>query len=347
MTPFSTARLPAPSGYGGGVRPPAVPVSILDRANTREGGSAADALHAVLERAQRAEALGYHRFWVAEHHSVPGIAGSAPTLMMAAIAARTSRIRVGSGGVMLPNHQPLVVAEQAATLQALHPGRIDLGIGRSVAFTKPVRAALRQGYDAADRFGDDLAELLDYLAGTSELPARPPDEAATRPFVLAMGKGAQFAARAGLGVVVGGRAKASVEQYRADFSPSRWYAEPYVIASANVAVGATAEAARDVLIPEAWAMVASRTVGDFPPLEPVAAVTARTMTARQQKMLEEHLTAAIHGTADQVADHLHTLVENTGADELLVTTNTFDTEALADTDRRLAELFGLGDRVRQ
>jgi len=112
-------------------------ISILDRANARDGFPAADALNRVLERAQWAEELGYHRFWVAEHHAVPGIAGSVPAVLMAAVAARTHSIRVGSGGIMLPNHQPLVVAEQAATLEALHPGRIDLGVGRSVGFTPP------------------------------------------------------------------------------------------------------------------------------------------------------------------------------------------------------------------
>lgn len=324
-----------------------VPVSILDRANTREGTSAADALNAVIERARRAEELGYHRFWVAEHHAVPGVAGSTPTLLMAAIAARTQRIRVGSGGVMLPNHQPLVVAEQAATLQALYPGRIDLGIGRSVGFTEPIRAALRQGLDAADRFGDDLEELLAYLSGTAAITARPQDGGATQPFVLAIGKGIEYAARAGLAVVVGGPAytgpdpekgRAGLQRYREHFQPSQWFAEPYVIASANVAIGDTADDARDLLLPEVWAMTAARTIGHFPPLEPVAAIRARRLTPRQQTMIDEQLEGAIHGTAEQVGERLERLLETTGAAELLVTTNTFDTDALADTDRRLAAL---------
>ncbi|WP_211221754.1 MsnO8 family LLM class oxidoreductase [Granulicoccus phenolivorans] len=325
-----------------------VPISILDRANNREGSTPAEALAAVIARARRAEELGYHRFWVAEHHAVPGIAGSTPTLLMAAIAGRTERIRVGSGGVMLPNHQPLVVAEQAATLQALFPGRIDLGLGRSVAFTSAIRAALRQGKDAAERFGDDLAELLSYLDGTAAITARPPDRGATRPFVLAMGRGQEYAARAGLGVVVGGpaftgnspgAATNALQRYRDEFRPSAWYAEPYVIVSANVAIADTAEQARDLLLPEAWAMTASRTIGDFPPLVSVADIRARTLTPRQETMLEEYLTATIHGTADQVADRLATLLERTGAAELLVTTNTYDTGALAELDRRLVELF--------
>lgn len=327
-----------------------VPLSILDRANARADSSAADALNAVIARAQHAEELGIHRFWVAEHHAVPGIAGSAPTVLMAALAARTTTIRVGSGGVMLPNHQPLVVAEQAATLQALFPGRIDLGIGRSVAFTQAIREALRQGFDAADRFEDDLTELLAYLSGTAPVTARPRDGGATRPFILAMGRGIEYAARAGLGVVVGGpaltgrkpgKAQEALRRYREGFRPSRWYAEPYVIASANVAVGDTTEAARDLLLPEAWAMVASRTIGDFPPLEPAATIRARTMTPRQQTMLEENLAAAIHGTVEEVDAGLTRLLEATDADEVIITTNTFGPAALTDNDRRLAELFGL------
>lgn len=325
-----------------------VPVSILDRANARQGNSAADDLNAVIERARSAEQLGFHRFWVAEHHAVPGIAGSAPTVLMAALASRTSTMRIGSGGVMLPNHQPLVVAEQAATLQALFPGRIDLGIGRSVAFTAPIRDALRQGLDAAERFEDDLAELLAYLSGTAPITARPEDGGATRPFVLAMGKGIEYAARAGLAVVVGGpaftgrksdRARETLQRYRDAFEPSKWWAEPYVIASANVAVGETAEAAQDLLLPEAWAMTAARTIGDFTPLEPVATVRDRPKTPRLQTMVDEHLAAAISGTADEVRDRLTRLLTTTGADELLVTTNTFDTDALWGADRRLAELF--------
>lgn len=328
---------------------PSIPVSILDRANVREGAPA-DALAATLRRAKHAEQLGYHRFWVAEHHGVPGIAGSAPTVLMAVVAAQTERIRVGSGGVMLPNHQPLVVAEQAATLQALFPGRIDLGIGRSVGFTSAVRAALRQDRDAADRFGADLAELLSYLTGTSSLTARPYDDGATSPFVLATGNGADIAAEAGLAIVVGGpifsarhpeRAREVLERYRRNFRPSTYYPEPYVILSTNVAVAETLERAGDLLLPEAWAMAESRTRGQFPPLAPAESIKGWAMTPRQRDIVAETLSGAVYGTAQQVTQGLSLLLEATGADELMVTTNTFDTAALADTDRELAGLFEL------
>ena len=333
------------------VQLPSIPVSILDRANTRAGQAPGQALAAVIARAVEAERLGYHRFWVAEHHAVPGIAGSAPAVLMAAVAARTERIRVGSGGVMLPNHQPLVVAEQAATLQALFPGRIDLGLGRSVGFTPAVRAALRQDKDAADAFAEDLAELLGYLRGSSGITARPSDGGATPPFVLATGKGVETAAKAGLAVVVGGPAfsgkasglaLAALERYRRNFRPSSYYVEPYIIVSANVAAAGSAAEAEDLLLPEAWAMALSRTRGEFPPLSPVSAIRDEQMTPRQQRLVAESLAAAVAGTPEHVAAQLGRLLDATGADELMVTTNTFDTAALAGTDARLAELFGLG-----
>ena len=329
---------------------PAIPVSILDRANARDGSTAADALTTTIQRAQWAEKFGYHRFWVAEHHAVPGIAGSAPTVLMAAIAGQTERIRIGSGGVMLPNHQPLVVAEQAATLQALFPGRIDLGIGRSVGFTPAIRAALRQGKEAAERFEQDLTELLAYLDSSAAITARPEDGGATPPFLLATGRGAEIAARVGLAVVIGGpaftgrrseQARSLLQAYRDNFQASAYYPEPYVIASSDVAVAASSDAARDLLVPEAWARAVARTRGDFPPLESIATTRATAVTARQQALVEETLSAAIYGTPEQVSVGLKRLLEATQADELMVTTNTFDIAALADTDRRLAQLFRL------
>ncbi|AUI51190.1 LLM class flavin-dependent oxidoreductase [Arthrobacter crystallopoietes] len=328
-----------------------IPVSILDRANSRSGGTEAQALSATANRARRAEELGYHRFWVAEHHSVPGIAGSAPTVLMGIIAARTERIRVGSGGVMLPNHQPLVVAEQIATLQALFPGRIDLGVGRSVGFTPAVRQALRQDKDGADRFETDLAELLEFLTGEAAITTRPYDGGATPPFVLATGQGADIAARAGLAVVVGGPAytgrmgmPTALARYRRNFRPSRWYPEPYVIVSANVAVAATAGQARELLLPEAWALAQSRTRGEFPPLEPVESVRWGQLTGRQQKLIDESLASSIYGSPEDVAEQLARLLDATGANEFMVTGNTFDPAALADSDARLAELMGLHSR---
>lgn len=330
---------------------PDVPLSVLDRANSRRGAPEADALRQVLERAERVEALGYHRFWVAEHHGVPGIAGSAPAVLMAAAAARTRRIRIGSGGIMLPNHQPLVVAEQAATLEALHPGRVDLGVGRSLGFTSAVRRALRTGREAAERFEADLAELLAHLAGEAPVAARPQDRAATPVFVLATGSGAAVAARAGLAVVLGGPAlfrdgadggAAALARYREAFRPSRWWPEPYALVSANVAVAGTHDAARELLLPEARALAVSRTRGEFPPLEPVRPADLDALPARERELVEGTLASSVLGTPAEVEHRLAELLAATGADELLVTGGAFDAEAQAVSDELLAGLLPAG-----
>jgi luciferase family oxidoreductase group 1 len=317
-----------------------LPVSILDRANTRAGPPDAAALRHAVERAQRAEALGFARFWVAEHHGVPGVAGSAPAVLMAAVAAATERIRVGSGGVMLPAHQPLVVAEQAATLEALFPGRIDLGLGRSLGFTPAVRAALRQEVSDADRFDADLTELQAYLDGTAAITARP--AAGTPPlFVLATGTGVDVAAQHGLAVVVGGPALGRPEvlaRYREQFRPSARRAVPHLVVSVNVVVADSAADARRLLLPEAWALAHARTRGEFPPLEPVGAYEQRTPTARERSMVDDSVASSIAGTPDEVAEQVAAVVARTGADELLVTGSTFDTEAQARSDELLAEL---------
>ncbi|MGN6128820.1 MAG: MsnO8 family LLM class oxidoreductase [Nocardioidaceae bacterium] len=318
-------------------------ISILDRSNVRAGEAEAAALRGTIARARGAERLGYQRFWVAEHHAVPGIAGSAPAVLVGAVAAATERIRVGSGGVMLPNHQPLVVAEQFATLEALHPGRIDLGLGRSVGFTPVVRAALREDKAAADRFEDDLAELEAFLRGTAPVTARPRDEGATPMFVLATGSGVDIAARGGLPVVLGGpvllrkpeAAQASLDRYRSLFRPGASGGAPYVMVAVNVMVADSEQEARDLLLPEAWAMARARTRGEFPPLDPVAAVREEPMTARQQAIVDDYVAGSVHGTADRVAERLCALVERTGADEVLVTGSTYDREAQAASDSAL------------
>ncbi|MFE1555664.1 MsnO8 family LLM class oxidoreductase [Streptomyces sp. NPDC058734] len=326
-------------------------VSILDRSRTREGRPAPEALRDTVELARAADRLGYHRFWVSEHHSVPGVAGSAPTVLAAAVAAATRRIRVGTGGVMLPNHQPLVVAEQFGVLEALFPGRIDMGLGRSVGFTGGIRRALGRDTADADRFEEQLAELLGWIDGTQqahpEVHARPAEGLRIPPFVLATGEGAGIAARAGLPVVVGdlrGRARVAeaVRRYREEFRPSPWAAEPYVVVAGTVAVAATEEAARRMLLPEAWALARSRTRGSFPPLRPAEEVAALEMTPKERELYEGGLAGHIAGTEEQVAAALAGVAEATGADELLVTTSTYDRTALLDSFTRLARITGPG-----
>jgi len=326
--------------------------SVLDRSRVREGGTGAEALRDTVSLAREAERLGYHRFWVAEHHGVPGVAGSAPTVLAAAVAAATRRIRVGTGGVMLPNHRPLVVAEQFGVLESLFPGRIDMGLGRSVGFTDGVRKALGRDKDDAEDFDAQLAELLGWFRGTSPtgVHARPAEGLTVPPFVLAMGEGAAVAARAGLPMVIGDlrdrdRMLRGIDRYRAAFRPSGWSREPYVVVSGTVAVAGTPQAARRLLLPEAWSMAHARTRGTFPPLPPAEDVEARSMTARERELYESGLAGHIAGTEEQVAGELEALLRATGAQEVLVTTSTHDREALLDSYRRLARVTGAGTRA--
>ncbi|MET7843291.1 LLM class flavin-dependent oxidoreductase [Streptomyces sp. NPDC005356] len=323
--------------------------SVLDRSRTREGYDGPEALRDTVRLARELDALGYHRVWVAEHHGVPGVAGSAPTVLAAAVAAATRTIRVGTGGVMLPNHQPLVVAEQFGVLESLFPGRIDMGLGRSVGFTGGVRKALGRDKDDADDFAGQLAELLAFFRGTSAtgVRARPSDGLTVPPFVLAMGEGATIAAEAGLPMVIGdlrNREKMlrGIDHYRAAFRPSAWAREAYVVVSGTVAVAGTPEAAQRLLIPEAWSMAYSRTHGMFPPLAPAERVEALTMTAKERDFYESGLRGHIAGTEDQVADELETLIKESGAQEVLVTTSSYDRDGLLDSFRRLARVAGPG-----
>ncbi|PFG41167.1 luciferase family oxidoreductase group 1 [Georgenia soli] len=324
-----------------------VPLSLLDRSRTRAGEPDALALLSTIERARLAEELGYHRFWVAEHHAVPGIASGSPAVLAAAVAARTSQIRVGSGGVMLPNHAPIVVAEQFAVLESLHPGRIDLGIGRSLGFSAPMREELRAHDADPERFLDDVAAVRAFLDGRGRVTATP--RLATPPpvFLLAGGRGLSLAARAGLPVAVGGPVlddPGPLDEYRREVAAAG--GEPYVIASVTVMIADTEEAARDLLLPEAWALAASRSTGAFPPLEDVGSVRERTLTPKQRTAVERFLSSAVHGTAEQVAERLTDLVRRTRADEVMATTATFDRAEQSRADTALASLFAPSSRNR-
>lgn len=322
-----------------------VPLSVLDRSSVRRGEDPASAVRHTVEFARRVEELGYHRFWVAEHHSVPGVAGSAPTVLASTIAASTSRIRVGTGGVMLPNHRPLVVAEQFGTLEALYPGRIDMGLGRSVGFTSGVRAALGADKKDADNFVQQLRDLLGYFAGASPthrgVHALPAEGLRVPTFVLATGAGARTAAECGLALVISlvsgvDRMVEHVARYRERFRPSPLWERPYVVVSTAVAVADTPERARKLLLPEAWSLVYSRTRGVFPPLLPPDELPEP--TDREAALLDEVLRGQLHGTPSTVRDDLAALVERTTADEVLVTLSTYDRGDLLDSYARLAEL---------
>ena len=317
-------------------------LSLLDRSRTRAGRPEAEGLTGSVDRAVNAERLGYERFWVAEHHAVPGIASGSPPVLLAATGARTDRIRLGSGGVMLPHHQPLVVAEQFLMLEALHPSRIDLGLGRSLGFTAPVREALRD-HDT-DTFEADLRDLRAYLDGAAAVTARPQAPGRVPMYVLATGRGTVIAARLGLPVVIGGpilaeaRIGAVLETYRRDFRPSPGVERPYVVVSLDVTVADDDATARELALPEAWAMARARQTGAFPPLESVADIRGQAWPAQVRNRVEASLERAVAGSPQTVRKALEQLAERTGADELLASTSTYDREALFASDEGLRDL---------
>ena len=319
-------------------------LSLLDRSRTRHGDPEAAALTHSVQRAVEVEQLGYERFWVAEHHAVPGIASGSPAVLLAAIGARTARIRLGSGGVMLPNHRPLLVAEQFRMLAALHPGRIDLGLGRSLGFTEPVRRALGRLEASPEEFAGEIAEVRDYLEGTAPLTARPADTGEVPLFVLATGSGIETAAELGLPVVIGGPFLDSPElpdrlaAYRRAFRPHLG-SSPQIIVSVDALIADTDAEARELALPEVWAMVRSRSTGEFGVLEPAARIREAELKDREVRRLEQGLDAAVAGSAQTVRRRIQQLLERTGAQEVLATGATYDRQALSASDRELARLL--------
>lgn len=318
-----------------------VPVSVLDRANSRAGEDAGQTLRGVVERAGRLEALGMRRIWVAEHHAVPGIAGSVPGLLMSAVASATSEIRVGAGGFMVPSRPPLMTAEQIATLEALCPGRIDAGLGASVGFTQGVRAALRQDAPAKWRYDEDVAEILEFLAGGAAVTMQPEPVADTPLFVLTGGSRAGFAGRMGLGLVLGGPRAAdadAVAEYRREFRPSRWCAHPHAVLSVPAHIADTDDDAYALALPEVWSLVLSRSTGAFDPLRPAAELDVASLSARERERIDQGLRSVVFGTGESVAERLQELADTVGVDELMITGATFDRDREARSDAALAEL---------
>ncbi|MPQ97153.1 MsnO8 family LLM class oxidoreductase [Modestobacter sp. I12A-02628] len=230
------------------------PLSVLDLAPVAPGETVTDSIAASVALAQCAEQHGYTRVWYAEHHNMPAIASSATSVLIAHVGARTSTIRLGAGGVMLPNHSPLVIAEQFGTLEAMYPGRIDLGVGRAPGSDQQAMHAMRTDPRAGDRFPQDVLELQAYLAGESRVPgvqAFPGSGSHVPLYVLGSSTfGAQLAAALGLPYAHASHfapqaLRAAVELYRRDFRPSEQLDAPHVIAGANVVAADTTASARE------------------------------------------------------------------------------------------------------
>lgn len=336
------------------------PLSVLDTSPVASGRSPADALRETLDLARTAERAGYRRYWVAEHHGFPGGASSSPPVLIAAIAAATSHIRVGSGGVMLSNHAPLAVAEQFGTLEALNPGRIDLGLGRAPGSDQLTAYALRRwsarpGEQVDDDFGQRLAELMAFFEDSfpadhpfAQLQATPVRGYAPDVWLLGSSDwSARLAGALGLPFAYAhhfgtGFTDVAVRAYREAFRPSPVLAEPHLLVTANVVTAPTAERADELAGPLGLFFLRLRSgePGTWPS-EDEAAQAARSYSREQAAVVADRLRGAVVGTPDHVVDALADLTAATGADELMISTMTHDhTERLASYEL-LAEAAGL------
>ncbi len=308
-----------------------VPLSVLDLVPIGSGSTATAALRHSTALIRRVDELGFERYWVAEHHGMPGIGSSSPAVLIAHLAAAGSRIRVGSGGVMLPNHQPLVVAEQFGTLEALHPGRIDLGIGRAPGTDPRTAAALRRGTAAlgADDFPEQLTELISYFHGDGPVLAVPAVGHQPQLWLLgSSGYSAQVAGLLGLPFAFahhfsGHNTMAALALYRETFRPSATLAQPYSMIAASVLAADTDAEARRLAMPGALQFLRLRQ--GAPGLVPTPEEAARyPYSAEERQFVDERLAGQVIGAPGTVRDGVRELVERTGVDELMVVTSAHD-----------------------
>ncbi|UQA95251.1 LLM class flavin-dependent oxidoreductase [Streptomyces halobius] len=355
-----------------------VPLSVLDLVTVGAGHTASGAIRTAVDLARTAERRGFHRYWVAEHHSMPGVASSSPAVLLAHLAAHTTSIRLGSGGVMLPNHAPLVIAEQFGTLEAMAPGRVDLGLGRAPGTDGATAAALRRTklphslkgmggaptHEGADDFPQRLAELTRFLDDSfpeghpyARIHAVPGPVQATSPggvqsahrpplwLLGSSGFSARLAGTLGLPFAFAHHFSAAntlpaLDLYRSSFRPSEGLSEPYaLIGVAALATEDEAEARRQVRT-GALSMIRLRTgrPGLIPSPEEAAAYE---FDERERAFVDSWLGNVIHGTPDAVRQGLDDLAKRTGADELMITANAHGGAARLRSYELIADAYGL------
>ncbi|MEU3700778.1 LLM class flavin-dependent oxidoreductase [Streptomyces anulatus] len=345
----------------------AVPLSVLDLVTVGQGRTATQALRTSVDIAKLTESRGFHRFWVAEHHSMPGVASSSPAVILAHIAAHTERIRLGSGGVMLPNHAPLVIAEQFGTLEAMAPGRVDLGLGRAPGTDGATAAALRRSdrlNEGADDFPQQLMELIRFLdddfpdghpyarihavPGPVQATAPGGMQSAHRPPVWLLGSSgfsARLAGTLGLPFAFAHHFSAqntipALDLYRESFRPSAVLDAPYALIGVSALAADDEREARRQVLTGALSMVRLRTgrPGLIPSPEEAAAYDFSPM---EREFVDGWLANVIHGTADEVRGGLDDLAKRTGADELMITANAHGGEARLRSYDLIADAYGL------
>jgi luciferase family oxidoreductase group 1 len=310
-------------------------LSALDLAPIVQGSNASVALAHSLALARHCERLGFKRFWLAEHHSIPGIASAATAVVIGHVAAGTSTIRVGAGGIMLPNHAPLVIAEQFGTLEALFPGRIDLGLGRAPGSDGLTQRALRRRPSDAEHFPDDVLELMTWFREPSagqQVIAVPGAGMNIPIWILGSSSfGAQLAAQLGLPYAFAShfapaQMMEAVSLYRARFQPSAQLKKPHVMLGINVIAADTDEQARLLATSVQQAFIALRR-GAPVPLPPPDAAFEQTMTAQERMMLDHILSCSAVGSLATVRASLEQFLKRTAADELMVVAQIYDHEA--------------------
>src|SRR6185436_13438498 len=310
-----------------------VPLSVLDLAPIVEGGTAAQSFRNSLDLAQHAERWGYRRYWLAEHHNMPGIASAATSIVIGHVAGATSTIRVGAGGIMLPNHSPLIIAEQFGTLATLYPGRIDLGIGRAPGTDQRTMRALRRNLTGDhDEFPKDVLELIAYLGPLSpQQSVRAIPGAGSEVPVWILGSslyGAQLAAALGLPYAFASHfapqeLEPAIAVYRARFRPSPYLPKPYVMLGISVFAAETDAEARRLFTSQQQAVINLRTgqPGELPPpIDDIEAI----LDDRRRAILGSVLTCAIVGSPATVEHELNAFIVRHQPDELIVTAQIFD-----------------------
>ena len=326
-----------------------VPLSVLDLSPIAEGSDASQALRNSLDLARHVEALGFRRFWMAEHHNLPGIASAATAVALAHVAAGTDHIRIGAGGIMLPNHAPLVIAEQFGTLAALHPGRVELGLGRAPGSDQITAQAMRRNlHGGADEFPQDVVELMAYFQ-----PVQPGQAVQAVPgaglnvpiWILGSSTyGAQLAAILGLPFAFASHfAPAMMQQaiaiYRERFRPSAQLSTPNVMLGVNIVAAETDAEARFLFssLQQSFLNIRSGRPGRLPP--PIPDFDQR-IDRYGAAMLADALSCAIVGGPDTVRRGLEAFVGRTGADELMVTANIFEHAKRKRSFEIVAEVHG-------
>lgn len=330
-----------------------IPLSVLDLAPISEGATAAQSFANSLGLAQHAERLGFNRFWLAEHHGMPGIASAATAVLMAHVAGGTQRIRVGAGGIMLPNHSPLLIAEQFGTLESLFPGRIDLGLGRAPGSDQATARALRRNLTSdADEFPQDVLELMDLFSDAPRQAVRAVPGTGLQVPIWILGSslfGAQLAAALGLPFAFAShfapaQMMQAIEIYRARFKPSARLAKPYVMLGFNVFAADTDEEAQFLVTSQQQAFINLRS-GRPNKLPAPRADYLQTLGPQEHALLASVRQSYAVGSPSTVRAEMQAFIERTGADELMVAGQIFEHAARLRSYEIAAEVAGMLDLV--